>query len=125
MKYLYIVGTVVFTVYGQLILKWRIGLLGSMPEAFLAKLLFLFGLFGDIYILSGFAAAFIASLFWMAAMTTFELSNAYPIITGGLVMLTSILAIVAFNESLSSNKVIGIALILLGVLIVHRSGHAG
>ncbi len=125
MKYLYIVGTVVFTVYGQLILKWRIGLHGSMPEALLAKLLFLFGLFSDIYILSGFAAAFIASLFWMAAMTTFELSNAYPIITGGLVLLTSILAIAAFSESLSSNKVIGIALILLGVLMVHRSGHAG
>lgn len=124
MKYVYIAGTVVFTVYGQLILKWRLGFHGAMPEELGAKLLFLLRLFGDFYILSGFGAAFVSSLFWMAAMTTFELSNAYPIITGGLVLLTTLLAIGLFGEHLSFSKLAGITFILVGVYLVHQSGHA-
>ena len=29
--YLYIVGTVLLTVYGQLVLKWQVGRLGALP----------------------------------------------------------------------------------------------
>ena len=53
MGYLYIAGTVLFTVYGQLVLKWRIVKYGSMPEEFSAKLVFLFKLLFDPYIFSG------------------------------------------------------------------------
>ena len=78
MGYLYIFGCIFFTVYGQLILKWRLSLKGAMPEEFSGKLLFLAKAFLDPFILSGFAAAFVASLFWMAAMTKFQVSFAYP-----------------------------------------------
>ncbi len=122
MKYLYVMGTVVFTVYGQLILKWRIGLYGVMPESVTAKLFFLISLLCDIYILSCFVAAFIASLFWMAAMTTMEISSAYPISTGCMVLLTSFLAIGLYNESISTSKIAGMALILLGVYLVSVNG---
>ena len=40
MGYLYIMGTVMFTVYGQLILKWRIERYGSLPDPFGGKLFF-------------------------------------------------------------------------------------
>jgi hypothetical protein len=40
MNYLYIFGTIFFTVYGQLILKWRIGLYGTLPEMLGDRLLF-------------------------------------------------------------------------------------
>lgn len=72
LDYLYIVATIVFTVYGQVILKWRIGKLGALPPEALAKLKFLVMLLFDPAIFSGFAAAFLASLAWMAAMTRFE-----------------------------------------------------
>ena len=43
MGYFYIFGTIFFTVYGQLILKWRISLLGgSLPNDLLDKIFFLF-----------------------------------------------------------------------------------
>ena len=78
MGFFYIFGTIFFTVYGQLILKWRISGFGQLPEATMDKVVFLLKLLFDPFIFSGFASAFIASLFWMAAMTKFDVSYAYP-----------------------------------------------
>lgn len=78
MGYLYVLGTILFTVYGQLVMKWRISKFGSLPEPFIDKLLFLIKLVFDPFIFSSLLSAFIASLFWMAAMTKFNISYAYP-----------------------------------------------
>jgi drug/metabolite transporter (DMT)-like permease len=51
---------------------------GDLPLEFIDKVWFLFHRFANIWILSGFLSAFLASLCWMAAMTKFELSFAYP-----------------------------------------------
>lgn len=121
MGYIYIAGTILFTVYGQLVLKWRIVKYGAMPEEFTQKLIFLFKLLFDPFIFSGFAAAFVASFFWMATMTKFDLSHAYPIIVGGLALVTSAFAIVFLKEALTIYKVLGIFLIILGVYFVSKA----
>jgi len=118
MNYLYILGTVSFTVYGQLIIKWRITHYGALPELFSEKIIFLIKLLFDPFILSGFVSAFIASLFWMAAMTKFEVSYAYPIVVSGLLLLTVFFSIILLDESIHFRKIIGILLILLGIFIV-------
>lgn len=121
MAYLYILGTVLFTVYGQLILKWRIPHYGSLPANLGDKVIFLLKLLYDPFILSGFLSAFIASLFWMAAMThKIELSKAYPLTIMSLVLVFS-LSIVIFHESITTNKLLGIITIILGVFLVSRS----
>lgn len=120
MKYIYIFGTVIFTVYGQLILKWRIGSYGDLPAPFSEKLIFLFRLLADGFILSGFVAAFVASFFWMAAMTKFDLSHAYPIIVGGLAIVTSFFAILFFKESITLLKISGLVLVVLGVYLLGK-----
>lgn len=120
MGYLYIFGTIFFTVYGQLVLKWRINEVGSLPENFTEKIFFLINLLFDPWIFSGFASAFVASFFWMAAMTKFDVSHAYPIIVGGLVILTSIFAIVFLRESIGVLKIMGIALIVTGVYFLSK-----
>jgi len=118
--FLYIFGTVAFTVYGQLILKWRITKYGTLPDALSDKLVFFFKAIIDPYIFSGLFAAFIASLFWMAAITKFDVSFAYPLITGGLTVVTVFMAIVVLNEPVSINKIMGVVLIVGGVLIMLR-----
>jgi multidrug transporter EmrE-like cation transporter len=118
--YIYISGTVLFTVYGQLMLKWRIAKYGVLPETFNAKVLFLFKLLFDPYIFSGFAAAFVASFFWMAAMTKFDLSQAYPMIVGGSALITSIIAIIFLKEPITFYKIIGILMIVNGVYFVGK-----
>lgn len=116
MNYLYILGTILFTVYGQLILKWRISIYGSLPDLLIDKAIFLLKLFLDPYIISGFLSAFIASLFWMAAMTKFELSHAYPFMSMSFVLVL-LFSGVFFNEPITSFKIIGIILVVLGLIV--------
>lgn len=121
MGYFYIFGTIFFTVYGQLILKWRMSTIGiSLPNDFLDKIFFLFKLVFDPFIFSGFASAFIASFFWMAAMTKFELSYAYPFMSGAFV-LVFILSVLFFNEIVTWQKILGLAFIVVGIIITSRS----
>jgi len=118
--HLCVVGTIICTVYGQLILKWRISFYGPLPDSFYKKIMFLIGLVADPYILSGFVAAFIASLFWMAAMTRLELSMAYPFMSASfaLVMLFSI---AIFGEPVTWHKAVGLLLIGAGIAVIGHS----
>jgi drug/metabolite transporter (DMT)-like permease len=115
-SYLYILGTIIFTVYGQIILKWRLNQLGKLPEATTEKILFLIKSLFDPFIFSGFASAFIASLFWMAAMTKFEITRAYPFMSLA-PALVLVIGVLFLNEHFTMGKVIGLAFIILGTII--------
>lgn len=52
LNYFYIFATIIFTVYGQIILKWRLSLRGAMPEEIAGKIKFLANAFLDPLILS-------------------------------------------------------------------------
>lgn len=119
LDYLYIAGTIVFTVYGQLILKYRIVRFGPMPNETWEKLRFLIGLLFDPFIFSGFFAAFLASLFWMAAMTKFDLSHAYPFMSLNFVVVLMLSAWL-LSEPMSLSKAVGIALIVGGTIVAAR-----
>ncbi|WP_430810977.1 MULTISPECIES: EamA family transporter [unclassified Carboxylicivirga] len=116
MGYLYIFGCILFTVYGQLALKWRMNLKGQLPEQLTDKLFFMAKLFLDPWLLSGFAAAFVASLFWMAAMTKFEISFAYPFMSLAFVLVL-LLSVGIFGESFTWGKVAGLLLIIAGIIV--------
>lgn len=120
MGYLYIAGTIVFTVYGQIVLKWRISKYEGLPPEFYAKLYFLIKLIFDPFIFSGLISAFIASLFWMAAMTKFDISFAYPFMSLSFV-LVFLFSIFLFNEPITIYKIIGLCLIVFGVIITNKS----
>jgi len=118
-NYLYIFATIGFTVYGQLILKWRISRFGPLPSDTMQKLRFLVSLVFDPVIFSGFAAAFLASLAWMAAMTKFELSHAYPFMSLNFVAVL-FLSSLLLGETMTLPKVAGIALIVVGTIVASR-----
>lgn len=117
--YLYIAATIGFTVYGQLILKWRVGFHGHLPAEVLDKMRYILGVLIDPWILSGLAAAFLASLAWIAAMTKFELSHAYPFMSLNFVVVL-FLSTWLLQEPLSFSKLIGVALIVMGTIVVAR-----
>lgn len=120
MKILYIFGTIIFTVFGQLIIKWQMSKHQDLPALFFEKVLYLFMLFLNPWILTGFIFAFLAALCWMAAMTKFQLSYAYPFM-GLNFVLVFIFSNVLFKEPVSFTKVIGLALIVLGIIVSSRS----
>jgi len=117
MKYLYIINTIIFTVYGQIILKWRISKLNwSMVDGkLIEKVTCYFKLLFDPFILSGFLSAFIASVFWTMAMTKFEITTAYPFMSIS-PAIVFILGIFILNETFTVGKVIGLILIILGTI---------
>ncbi|WP_427875205.1 EamA family transporter [Flavobacterium sp. MMS24-S5] len=114
--YFYIFGTLFFTVYGQIVLKWRLNQLGSLPDGIKEKLFFLLKALLDPFIFSGFCSAFLASLCWMAAMTHFEITKAYPFMSLA-PALVFIIGILFLGESFTIGKVVGLLLILLGTIV--------
>jgi multidrug transporter EmrE-like cation transporter len=118
--YLYILGCIIFTVYGQLILKWRMNMQQPLPEGIFDKIFFLIKLvLFDPFILSGFASAFLASLFWMAAMTKFSLSFAYPFMSTAFIIVM-FFSVVFFGESINLSKLMGTSLIVLGIIVLSQ-----
>jgi multidrug transporter EmrE-like cation transporter len=116
MSYVYIGFTILFTVYGQIVIKWQAVNAGPLPEGFNDKLLFLINLVFNPWVLSGLAAAFLASLAWMAAMTRLPLSHAYPFMSLAFVLVLFLSAFF-FHEPLTWPKIAGMALIVIGIMI--------
>jgi uncharacterized membrane protein len=115
--YLYIFGTLFFTVYGQIILKWRLSSLKvELPDSMMDKIIYLVKLVFDPFVFSGFAAAFIASLFWMAAMTKFEITKAYPFMSLA-PALVFVIGMLFLGEQFTIGKLIGLVLIILGTFV--------
>jgi undecaprenyl phosphate-alpha-L-ara4N flippase subunit ArnF len=114
--YFYIFGILLFTLYGQLVLKWRLSQLGNFPDGVRNKLHFLIKALFDPFIFSRFVAAFAASLCWMAAMAHFEITKADPFISlaPALVFVGGILFL---GETFTMGKLIGLLLILLGSIV--------
>jgi undecaprenyl phosphate-alpha-L-ara4N flippase subunit ArnF len=119
-NYIYILGTLIFTVYGQIILKWRLSSLKIiLPEGLIQKLVVLFKLIFDPFLFSGFLSALIASLFWMVAMTKFEITTAYPFMSLAPV-LVFIIGVMLLGETFSIGKVLGLLLIIIGTIVTVR-----
>ena len=119
MGHAYIFATIILTVYGQLVLKWPVEQAGELPGELAAKAFFLFKLFGNLCIVSAFVAAFMASLTWMAAMTKFELSYAYPFMSLAFVIVM-IFSITFLGEGLTWTKGCGTLMVVVGLLVLTR-----
>lgn len=119
LDYLYIFATIIFTVYGQLMLKWRISRFGALPEDLFGKFKFMVHLFMDPGVISGFLAGFLASITWMAAMSKFDLSHAYPFMSINFVVVL-ILGTWILSEPMTLQKVIGVSLIVIGTVVAAR-----
>jgi multidrug transporter EmrE-like cation transporter len=116
---LYIALTIGFTVYGQITLKWRMNVKGSAPEGLIPIAGFLLRTLCDVYVISTYVAALLASLAWMAAMTKFDISFAYPFMSLSFVLVL-ILGAVLFGEPVTTGKVAGMALIMAGIWLSTR-----
>jgi multidrug transporter EmrE-like cation transporter len=113
----YVGPTVILVVYSQLVIKWRIPALGVLPVAGFDKFVFLLKALFDPYIASGFIAAFLGSLTWLAAISKIPLSVGFPAYYGLTFALVILGSAWLLNEQITSLKLIGVSLILLGVFV--------
>lgn len=87
-----------------------------LPAQLFDKLIFLLTMFKNLWIISAFIAAFLAALCWMAAMTKFDLSFAYPFMSLSFVLVL-ILSSTFFYEPINLPKIIGMICIIGGIII--------
>ena len=117
MGYVCIAATILLTIYGQLVLYWRVAGRKFGTNGFdWAEIMNLVRVMLDPWILSGLAAAFLASLFYMVALSRLQINHAYPFMSLTF-PLVAICAFFIFGDPLSMKKLVGLALIVCGLVI--------
>jgi drug/metabolite transporter (DMT)-like permease len=111
--------TVFLTVAGQVIIKWQITKAGVFPDNLSEKVVFLLHLLLNPWIIASLAGALVAALAWMAAMTKFELSQAYPFMSLSFIFVM-IFSSMLLDEQLSLNKILGTILVIGGLIVIAR-----
>lgn len=116
MGFLYVAATILLTVYGQIVIKWQVSQAGALPAAVMDKAWFLGKLLFNPWVFSGFLAAFLAAVSWMAAMTKFPLNVAYPFMSLAFVG-TLVMSSLVLGEALNPAKWAGMGLLVLGLAV--------
>jgi multidrug transporter EmrE-like cation transporter len=111
-----IAATIVFTVYGQLIVKWRVGKAGAIPLGTTDRIEYFLRLFVSPWMLTAWAGVGVAAVCWVYALTKFELSRAYPFMSTTFVLVL-IGSAVFFHEHLSVLRIAGLTLIVAGLVV--------
>jgi multidrug transporter EmrE-like cation transporter len=120
MAHLYIFLTIALTVYGQIVIKWQATSAGSFPVDPVDKMFFLLRLLLNPWVMSSLFCAFLAAISWMAAMTQFQLSYAYPF-TGLSFVLVLLAGAFIFREPIALPRLIGTGLVIAGIIIGSRT----
>ncbi len=111
--------SVVPAVLGQIVLKGAIEGLGvtvdsAGPAGYFARLL------TTPAVLAALALYGVSSLIWMVVLSKLDLSLAYPMVSMGYVLVV-FFSWLFLKEPVSALRVVGLAVICLGVVIISRS----
>ncbi|WP_077003480.1 multidrug efflux SMR transporter [Variovorax sp. KK3] len=104
----------------QLMLKAGAKSLGHVSMGSLASLMSAAWTAGtQPWVLLGLVCYFISAGLWILALTRVDVTVAYPMLSMGYVI-AAVLAWQIFGEPLTANRVLGIAIILVGVVVLSR-----
>ncbi len=112
--------TICLVVFGQLVTRWRVVALHAtnQSESGLSRL---WTYITDPWIVVAYAGVFASSLTWMFVIERFPLSLAFPLHVGLTVLTVTVASALLFNEALTPQRILAIALILTGVVVATRS----
>lgn len=119
MKYIYILFTILFTVYGQLVVKWQVDAVGPLPLSLTSQVRYILKLLLNTWVISAFTSAFLAAVCWIIALSYFPLSYAYLFMSLSFVFVP-LLSSILFKEAVTPSQGVGIFLIVLGVIVASR-----
>jgi drug/metabolite transporter (DMT)-like permease len=118
-EHLFIISTILFTVYSQLIMRWQVSAAGPLPADLSDKFVYVVALLLNPWVVSGIVATFLAGVSWMLAMTKFEISYAYPFVSLNYILVLAA-GFLLFQEAMSITKLAGSALVILGIIVIAR-----
>ena len=117
--YLFICLTILFTVFGQLLVKSASAEFGQLPGRLSEVLPFLIRAFTNIKLLAGLGSAVIASIMWMIALSMSDISFAYPFM-GLAIVLVLALSPLIFKEVVPWTRWLGVLIVCLGLWITSK-----
>ena len=113
--------SVLIGVFGQLSLKTGMSHVGRIDaQALHQPLQLLVRVFTTPIILAGIAMYIVGTLIWLVVLSRLDLSFAYPLVATTYVF-TPLLANLILHEQIPGLRWVGIALIMLGVIVVARA----
>ena len=115
--YIAAAATILLTCYGQLVIKWQVNRAGHFPAGSSERVSYFLRLLSSPWVLSAFAAAFVAALAWFVALSQFQLSSVYPFVSLTFVLVV-FLSAALFGESITVPKVVGLLLVLGGLTVM-------
>ena len=113
----WILMTVAFATYSQLVLKWQMNEIGPLPADLGGKWLALAQALLRPWIVSALAATFLSGLCWMVALSKFDLSYAFPFTGLGFIVMFAAGALL-FGEQVSYAKLAGTLMVLAGLAML-------
>jgi multidrug transporter EmrE-like cation transporter len=114
--YVFVAGTVLFSVYGQLVFKWQVDQAGGIPSGTSGRIQYFFDLAMRPWMISAMLLIGVAALCWIAAIDKLDLSRAYPFVSASFILVLLASAIF-FGEAITVPKVVGASLIVLGLIV--------
>ncbi|MCK5535627.1 MAG: EamA family transporter [Bacteroidales bacterium] len=119
--HIYIFLSIFLGVISQLIIKWKMsGFDLDHYESYYDKFIFSLSMLLNPYIIISLILTLLAGLSWMLAMTKFDISYAYPFTMISFVLIL-IFSSLFFNEPVTWQKLVGLFLITVGILISSES----
>lgn len=110
--------SVVLGAAGQVLMKY--GTLRVQTAADDTVLQMMFKYFTNISILCGMGMYALSAVTWIFALSKVQLSYAYPMVAGGYVIVAAA-SYFLFGDTLSMTRIIGLAAIIIGVILVAQS----
>src|SRR5437667_2124821 len=107
------------TVTGELLLKTGMNKHGELNVSFSTLVPTAVKLFTNPFVLGGFAFVFSGALFWLAVLSRWPLSLAYPLLSISYIIGISS-AVVFLKEKVSFVHALGVLVIILGVFLISR-----
>ena len=116
-SYIPLFFTIIFTVFSQIIIKWQVNVYHKSDLD--NHYLFLFQLLLNPWILLSILFTFFAGICWMYTMSKFEISYAFPFMSLNYILVL-FLGYFLFGETITTEKIIGSFLIIIGVITIFR-----
>jgi multidrug transporter EmrE-like cation transporter len=114
--YAFVAVTVGLTVYGQLVIKWQARDAGPFPDGWGERVSYLGHFLANPWVISSLLGAVIAAFAWIAALSRLDLSVAYPFVAGSFALVL-VLSAVIFDERMTTAKIVGAVLIVIGLIV--------
>lgn len=118
-EHLFIILTIIFTVYSQLVMKWQVSLAGALPPTTTGRIDFIVSLLLNPWVITGVVSTFFAGVSWMLAMTKFEISYAFPFVSLNYIFML-MAGVLIFGETMSPLKLLGSFVVVIGLLILAK-----